>query len=195
MPDDKDPILPLDAQALLRDLHQRTAQRVYRLCLLHVRQHEVAEDLCQEVYVKVFLKLGQFRQEAQLDTWLYRVAVNTCLDYLRQQKRRARLERLWSFFRPQDEQDQIDRLSPAQVLEQADSRDILYAALDKLPEMQRNVFMLSKVEGLSLDEIVAVLGLTKPAVEALQHRAKTNLRKQISKMIGDLSQVLPDYNV
>ncbi len=195
MPDDKDPILPPDAHAELSALHQRTAQRVYRLCLLHVRQPEVAEELCQEVYVKVFLKWDQFRAEAARDTWLYRVAVNTCLDYLRQQKRRARLQRLWSFFRPQDEQDQIDRLSPAQVLEQADSRDILYAALDKLPEMQRNVFMLSKVEGLSLDEIVAVLGLTKPAVEALQHRAKTNLRKQISKMIGDLSQVLPDYNV
>lgn len=195
MPQAEDPILPLEAQALLRDLHQRTAAKVYRICFLHVRQHEVAEDLCQEVYVKVFLKLGQFRHEAQLDTWLYRVAVNTCLDYLRTQKRQDRLRRLWSILRPLHERDQVDRLSPAQLLEQGDSQEILYAALAELPENQRKVFMLSKVEGMGLDEIVAVMGMTKPAVEALQHRAKTNLRKHISKMIGDLSQVLPDYNV
>ncbi len=127
---------------------------VYRVCLRHTRNREDAEDLSQEIYVKVARSFTEFRAEANPKTWIYRIAVNHSLDFLRQRKRLRRLSE--SFAQLQDCEGvaspcALDRIAAEKVLQQLD-------------EESRRVLVMSAEQGLTHREIAGTLGLSRAAV-------------------------------
>lgn len=152
---------------------------IYNTCLSIVKNEEDAEDLAQEVFVQVYQSIHTFKGESKLSTWLYRIATTKSLDHERKKKRKKRFGFIKSIF-GEDAQVEVnppDFNHPGILLDKKEKATALFKAVDKLPENQRIAFILSKIEGLSYQEISEVMETTVSAVESLLHRAKNNLRK------------------
>ncbi|RYY93019.1 MAG: RNA polymerase sigma factor [Chitinophagaceae bacterium] len=161
-----------------RLLVEQYGDRVYNTALGLVHRPEDAEDIAQEVFIKVWEGIAAFKREAQLGTWIYRIAVTQALDFRRKQQRQKRGGLLVSLFsRHEDEPEPPDFHHPGVAAEQKENSALLFRAIRALPENQQAAFVLQKLEGLSQDEIAAVLETTVSSVESLLHRAKQNLRK------------------
>jgi RNA polymerase sigma-70 factor (ECF subfamily) len=163
----------------LVDLHQ---EKVRNTCYRYVQNREDADDLAQEVFIQVYESLRHFREEAELATWIYRIAVNKSLDFLRRQKRKKRFAWLVSLgdAEERDSRGLSAAGDPHSELEDAELKQILHAALGKLPENQQTAIILSKYQLLSNREIALIMDVTVSSVESLLHRAKANLQKVLS---------------
>jgi RNA polymerase sigma factor (sigma-70 family) len=171
-----------------RSLVTQYQNRVFNTCLGLLQQRQDAEDVTQEVFIKVFNSAGEFRGEAKLTTWLYRIATTACLDLLRSRQRKKRFAFVQSIFGMQGDDeigDDSGFCHPGMALENQERATVLFKALAGLSANQRTAFTLHKVEGLSYQEIGEVLKLSIPSVESLMHRAKQNLRASLSKYYED----------
>lgn len=170
-----------DPASDLRALLDRYQKRIRDICYRFVRDADDADDLVQEVFLKAFQSMKQFRHEADTATWLYRIAVNASLDFVRKSKRKKRFARLVGLGFP-DEQPEIDVPAPGdphQDLEERERKELLEWALGQLPENQRIAVILSKYEQLPIKEIAAIMDVTPSAVDALLQRAKHGLRQRL----------------
>jgi RNA polymerase sigma factor (sigma-70 family) len=171
-----------------QDLVDRYQDRVFNTSLGLLQNNEDAEDIAQEVFLKVYQTVRSFRGDAALGTWLYRITVTTSLDLLRSRKRKKRFAFVQSLFGTGEDEgatEQSPFAHPGVVLENKERAAVLFKALESLPENQRVAFTLHKVEGLSYEEISDVLKTSIPAVESLMHRAKANLRKILADYYTD----------
>lgn len=162
-------------------LHGRA---IYNTILSLVQNKEDAEDLSQEVFAAAFQSIGQFRGEAKLSTWLYRIAVTKALDYLRRRKRKKRFALVQSLFEPGSmrlAKDLPHFQHPGVLLGNRERAAILWQALDRLPEKQKAAFVLHHLEALPYAEIAGVMQVSLSAVESLLFRAKQNLQR----LLGD----------
>lgn len=168
-------------EAAFRELVETRQGLVYNTVLGLVQNAEDAEDVSQEVFIKVFESVRQFKGESAFTTWLYRVAVTTALEFLRKKKRKKRFAFLTSLFG--DDQNPLhdppDFVHPGVQLDNREKAKTLFQAIQKLPENQRIAFTLHKVEGLSYQEVSDVMATTVAAVESLIHRARQNLKKTL----------------
>ena len=170
-----------DAQAF-KTLIEKYKDVVMNTCYGFLRNKDDADDMAQEVFVEVYLSLHTFREEAKLSTWLYRIAVNKCLNQIKKNKRRRWIQSLQAAFVAQEGPREIvdeSLANPQANLEQQERARILQQAIDTLTENQRIAFTLSKYEELSHQKIAEVMGTTIPAVESLLNRAKKNLQKEL----------------
>ncbi len=162
----------------LVETHQ---ERVINTCLGFVPNMEDAEDICQEAFIEIFRSISKFRGDAKLSTWIYRVAVTKSLDHLKAKKRKKRISFLQSLVgvddKPIEVKDEFNH--PGVALENKERTKILYAAIDQLPDNQRTVYTLTKIEDMPYKEVAAVLEITLSAVESLMFRAKKNLQKTL----------------
>ncbi len=149
---------------------------VYNTCLGFLKHAEDAEDMAQEVFIEVFRSIKKFRGEANLKTWLYRIAVNKCLESIRKSNRQKRKGDTLSISNEMDVGNERF-YHPGVVLEQKERSAILFDAIGQLAEHQQAAFTLHKVEGLSYEEIAKILEKSVASVESLMHRAKSNLKK------------------
>ena len=159
------------------DLVLEYQDRVYHITLKMTGNEEDAFDLSQETFLKAFRSLKSFRGEASFGTWLYRMASNLCVDFLRKKKRRG-ASNLVSLDeeadgRPRELPDL--RYEPQNELERKETREKLRAGLRKLPEEQRLILVLRDVEGLSYQEIGDVLQLELGTVKSRIYRARARL--------------------
>ncbi len=161
-------------------LVERHQERLVHLCERLLGERDEALDACQEVFLKAFRHAARAEPRGQLFTWLYRIAVNHCLNRLRRRK----VVRFLSLGAagPQEEGDEPRELDPASsapdALAQLQSRERwrrTRRALNRLPESQRAVVVLAKFEGLTQKEIAASLGITEGAVESRLVRAMRQL--------------------
>jgi len=170
-------------EAAFRKIVELLQDRVYRTCYGFIRSPQEAEDTAQEVFIEVFNSIDDFREEAQLPTWVHRIAVTKSIEAIRRKRRKKRLAFLVPDRPEEAEQetvaDQSERGNPVAMLENAEREQILTRALDSLPDSQRVAFTLHKVEGLSHEEITKIMGNSLASVESLIHRAKTNLQKRL----------------
>jgi len=170
-------------EAAFKQLVNTHKDQVYNTCLGFLRNPHDAEDVAQEVFIKVYDSIGDFREEAKLSTWLYRIAVTKSLELIRYRKRQKRsgfFKALGSLFTEPDEAvDNSAYMHPGLTLENKERGAILFREIDKLTEKQRTAFTLQKVEGLSYQEVAEVMEITLPAVESLIYRAKENLKTQL----------------
>ena len=155
---------------------------VYNTVLGIVQHEEDAEDVSQEVFVQVFQSISSFKSESKLSTWIYRIATTKALDHLRKKKRKKRFAFVQSLFGMQEQEKELPATfnHPGIILDNKEKAAVLFKALEKLPEKQKVAFTLHKVEGLSYQEIGEVMQTTLPAIESLIHRAKGNLKKQLT---------------
>jgi RNA polymerase sigma-70 factor (ECF subfamily) len=182
---DHDDILLVDAvKSGDRDSFARLVTKyrasVIRICRGYVGSYEDAEDLAQEVFVELFRSISRFRGDSRFSTWLYRLAVNKSLNFLRYHKKRFRVYR--SSESP-GEESLINSPGEAEsdtAVVDSDHRRALREALDKLPDNQRTAFILNKYEELSYNDVAAVMDTTLSTVESLIFRARQNLQKYLS---------------
>lgn len=155
----------------LGELYRRYNRRVYSLCLRMVANTSEAEDLTQEVFIKLFYEAGTFRGESAFTTWLHRLTVNVVLMYLRKHKRR--FERPTENVEiPEQAVPGTERLGNVSALD----RVRLDRALAALPPGYRVVFVLFDVEGYTHDEIALLLGCSAGTSKSQLHKARTRLR-------------------
>jgi RNA polymerase sigma-70 factor (ECF subfamily) len=151
---------------------ERHRRHVYQVCYRFVGNHEDASDLAQDVFVRAFKGLHRFKGQSSLGTWLYRVAVNTCLN-------RAAVRQPES--RSLDEMEHVDRraVDPLQGLVTGERVDLIRRAIRQLPPRQRATLILRVYQDLSHEEIARVLGSSVGAAKANLFHALGNLKRLV----------------
>lgn len=152
---------------------------VFNLALQYTNNAEDAEEITQDVFIKVFEKWGTFRNESNLKTWVYRIAINQSLDFLKhkQRKKRIFIISLLGSESSHEENRLPDFDHPGILMEQDESLKILMQKIYRLPKNQKTVIILLKIEDLSQREVAQIMKLTEGAVESLFQRAKASLKK------------------
>lgn len=143
---------------------------------------EDAEDLSQEIFLEIIHSMKSFKQSSSLSTWIYRITVNKSLNMIKQQQRQKIIVRLESIFRQKTENGPGKSTEPSvsqERFEQQEKRELLHAAIHRLPENQRIAFILCKYDDQSYHQIADIMKIRLPAVESLIHRAKVNLQKHL----------------
>ncbi|MEP6712852.1 MAG: RNA polymerase sigma factor [Ferruginibacter sp.] len=149
---------------------------VFNTTLGIVQNEEDAEDITQEVFIQVYESINQFRGDAKLSTWIYRITISKALDFEKKKRRQKNGGLLKRIFNEKSEDEPAHFNHPGIVLDEKENAVVLFKALNKLPEKQRIAFILHKLEAQSYQEIAAVMKISLMAVESLQVRAKNNLR-------------------
>ncbi len=169
------------SETAFRKLVDDNVHQVTNLCYRFVQNRKDAEDLAQDTFTEVYFALSKFRGDSALSTWIHQIAVRKSLDHLRsqsRQKRKGYLTRLFTGDRDDHDDPGIDLPStsnPEEEVELAECRFVLQSALEKLPKNQHIAFVLSKMDGLSYEEIAQILETTVSSVTSLIHRAKKSL--------------------
>jgi RNA polymerase sigma-70 factor (ECF subfamily) len=174
------------------ELVLRHRAAIVNLTHRYLRNHADADDLAQEVFLKVYRARNRYRPEAKFTTWLYRVAVNTCLNEVRNRKRRVTwvASSLDGRFPGGDARNSgggslADRVPDERgdgPLESAESEELklrVREAVAELPERQRLAIVLNKFQGLGYEELADALEMTIPGVKSLLVRAREKVRKSI----------------
>jgi len=191
--------LDTDAQLMLRfkageveafeALFSRHSAALVGFAYRFVRNREAAEELAQEVFLRVHDAAPHYRPDAKFTTWLYRIATNICLNEVRRPRFRAGHQSLDSADDPDCRPVELADTAkpPADVLLQRRAvSDALRKALARLPQKQRAAFILNKYQELSYAEVAEVLGVTEKAVKSLIHRAKEGLASMLQPILTEL---------
>ena len=156
-------------ESAFETLYERHHRAVLNIAYRLLGDRDAAEDIAQEVFVKLYTSPGSYRPTARLSTWLYRVTHNACIDEIRKRKNRP-VELVPEVHSP--EASEPDELAEA-----------VRAAVAALPEKQRLAVVLQRYEELSYQEIAEVLGTSVPAVESLLFRARETLKTVLSQYL------------
>ena len=153
---------------------------VYHMALQTLGNREDAEDAAQDVFLKAYTSLKSFRGESKISVWLYRITNNVCIDMLRRRKETVSLsgnegEEAGEIELPDENSD------PAALAQRRDLQEHLAAALQHLPQDQREAFLLRAVAELSYDEIAQTLGLDLGTVKSRIFRARKKLCEILEK--------------
>jgi RNA polymerase sigma-70 factor, ECF subfamily len=159
--------------AAFQELVEKYKQKVFYMALDMTGNHHDAEDLSQEVFMKVFTAIKDFRGEAKLSSWLYRIAMNTCID-----KTRRKHLKLVDIDEKVYEQATSGK-NPEQLLQDRATQDQIEQALQKLPPRQRSIFVMRHYNELMLREIAEALGISEGTVKAQLFRAIQRLQKEL----------------
>ena len=162
--------------AAFEDLYRAHASRLYSLLARMTGSTEEAEDLLQDVFLTAHRKIGGFRGDSALGTWLYRMAVNHCLDFLR--GRHARMAKTTESL---DEADAAEPVAAMPIVPAAVSRIDLERAIARLPDGCRTAFVLHDVEGFEHHEIGTMLGISEGTSKSQVHKARVKLRAMLSE--------------
>jgi RNA polymerase sigma-70 factor (ECF subfamily) len=170
-------------EAAFKTIVELWQDMVYNTILGIVQNETDAEDLTQDVFIKVFESIGSFKGESKFSTWLYRIATTRALDLLRSKKRKKRFGFMKTLFGNEnlDEPQLTDFYHPGVETENKERSAVLMNAIRNLPENQKVAFTLHKLEGLSYQEISEVLNTTVSAVESLMSRARVNLKRDLEE--------------
>lgn len=158
-------------------------QKVFATCITFVPNKEDAEDIAQDVFVEVFNSIHKFKGDSKLSTWIYRITTNKCLEFIRKKNTKKRFAFLLSLTGNKIPLDSttyfIEMNHPGILLENKEKSETLFKAINLLPEAQKVVFTLSKVDGFSNQEICEITEKSLSSVEALMFRAKKNLQESL----------------
>ena len=156
------------------ELMRAHEDRVFGICMRMLRDRDAALDVTQETFITVFRKADKYKAEAAFSTWLYRVTMNTCYDYLRRTKRR-RADALPEGHDPEDPRA-LDQHGSVEV------RSDIEAALQAIPEEFRAAVVLVDLEGLAIDQTAEILGVPTGTVKSRVYRG----RRQLAELLGNL---------
>ncbi|WP_051979575.1 sigma-70 family RNA polymerase sigma factor [Edaphobacter aggregans] len=176
---------------LYHDLVRPYERSVYVMALSYMKNEADAEDVAQEAFVRAFRKLSSFRAESKFSTWLIGITTNEARTRLRRQAL-VRME-------PLDElPDEDKRISPAllrdwreipsEAVERDEVRVLIQRAVEQLPEIYRQVFLLRDVEELTISETAGALNISIPSVKVRLHRARMMLQKQLAPQLRTVNR-------
>jgi RNA polymerase sigma-70 factor, ECF subfamily len=160
-------------------LVERHRSMVYRVAYQFAGNHHDAEDIAQEVFIKVYRSLERFRQDAQLSSWMYRIVMNACIDH-----RRRHAPAGAAPFGDEAEQKMLntpeERPGPEDRAYAGELGQVLEFEIGRLPKGQRIVFVMRHHQGMKLCEIATALGLAEGTVKRQLHAAVHRLRQALS---------------
>ncbi|MBN2319384.1 MAG: RNA polymerase sigma factor [Acidobacteria bacterium] len=190
-----------DAQLMLRfkdgdteafdRLFVKHTRSIVNFAYRFVRNREIAEELAQEIFLKVYENAAGYRIQARFTSWLYKIATNVCLNEIRKPQFRIPHQSLHaSPFEGGSDEDRKFEFSttagPDKIFEQRDLSRIIKHALQQIPEKQRIAFILNKYQELSYSEVADVLDSSEKAVKSLIHRAKEALAERLKPLTAEL---------
>lgn len=169
-------------QIAFKELYDIFSTRVYNTLLSYTQNEEDAEELLQDVFVKVFHEAVKFRNDSSVSTWIYRIAVNRALDFKRSQQATKRKGFFYSLYKKDSgdiQYDQTDFVHPGVQMENQEDAKALFRAIETLPENQKTAFILTQLEDLNQTEAGEIMQVSRKAVESLLKQAKENLKKTL----------------
>jgi RNA polymerase sigma-70 factor (ECF subfamily) len=149
------------------EIHKAYWPKVYRQCMGYMNDHDAAKDIAQETFIKVWQQLPKFRNESSISTWIFRIAVNTCLRRLENDKRMPKSEF------PPEMAEEVTVSNEPQV-------QFLYQCISELPEVDRIIITL-ELEDLKQKEIAKIVGLSESNVRVRIHRIKEKLTRKFQE--------------
>jgi RNA polymerase sigma-70 factor, ECF subfamily len=191
----------LDAQLMLRfkdgdteafdRLFVKHTRGIVNFAYRFVRNREIAEELAQEVFLRVYENAAGYRIQARFTSWLYKIATNVCLNEIRKPQFRVPHQSMHASL-SDDGNDEDRKLefgtaaAPDKIFEQKDLSRIIGQALQQIPEKQRIAFILNKYQELSYSEVADVMDSSEKAVKSLIHRAKEALAERLRPFTKEL---------
>ncbi len=173
------------------EIYRTYGERILNLLYRFTPREQVARDLLQDVFIKVYEHIGTFENRSQIYTWIYRITVNHALNYLKRERRNV-----WFDFMDESVGELLTREKietagfgkddsprPDQIVEDQEREQLAKQAIDSLHPNYRIPFVLFKDEHLSYDEIAKVLSISHSAVETRIHRARKALIKKLGPII------------
>lgn len=158
-------------------------QKIFGTCISFIPNKEDAEDVAQEVFLEVFKSISKFKGDSKLSTWIYRITTNKCLEFIRKKntkKRFAFMQTIMGNEIPIDKTQYFTEINhPGILLENKEKSAIIFKAIHTLPESQRVIFTLAKIDGKSYQEIVEITGKSLSSVESVMFRAKKGLQQKL----------------
>ena len=153
-----------DKEAAFKKIYEGNSKKIYHLCLGYTGDDDAANDLLQETFLKVWQNLDKFRNQAMISTWIYRIAVNTCLTYLRSEKRQAKdeLTPLLADTKKEELSDKNEQVA------------LLYKCISKLEESER-IIITMVLDEVPYPEIAEVSGISEGNLRVKIHRIKQKL--------------------
>jgi len=162
-------------------LYNQYSVLVYNLALNYLQNIEDAEEITQDVFIQINNSLDKFQEKSSLKTWIYRITINKCLDYI---KHKNSQKRFFIFGKKSQNEFEISNASnfehPGILLENKEKSKLLFEIINELGDNQKTAFLLSKMDGLSNPEIAEIMKLSISSVESLVFRAKSTLKDKIS---------------
>lgn len=154
---------------------------VYNVALHYLQNIEDAEEVTQDVFIQVHQSLAQFQEKSSLKTWIYRIAINKSLDFL---KKKESKKHFFIFGKKSTNSIEIQNLTtfehPGILLENKENAALLFDVINSLKENQKTAFILSKIDGLSNPEIAQIMEVSISSVESLIFRAKNTLKEKLT---------------
>ena len=171
-------------QMAFREILERHQSKVFSIIYGIVRHRNDAEDIAQQVFTKVYFSIGGFDLRSSLLTWIYKITVNECYDYLRKQKVRRLV------YESDMSEEEARRLENAEVPanrrqaadEQLEKRDYILKLLMKVPEEERMLLIEKEVEGKTVEELSAQTGLNENTIKVKLFRARQKLIKAAGRL-------------
>lgn len=156
---------------------------VFNLALQYVQNKEDAEEITQDVFVKVYNNLSSFKNQSSLKTWVYRISINQSLDFIKAQKSQKRnfLSNIFSLNNEKIKFEPTNFNHPGIELEQKEAYQKIFDAINELSDNQKTVIILLKIEDKSQAETAEIMNLNIKALESLFQRAKKNLEILLTK--------------
>ena len=176
---------------LYHELIRPYERSVYVMALSYMKNEADAEDVAQEAFVRAFRKLSSFRAESKFSTWLISITINEARTRLRRQA----LVRMEPLDQLPDEDKGISpallrdwREIPSEVVEREEVRVLIQRAVEQLPEIYRQVFLLRDVEELTISETAEALNISIPSIKVRLHRARMMLQKQLAPQLRTVNR-------
>ena len=160
------------------ELYEQHAARLFNLAWRMAGTRADAEDLLQEIFLQAYRKLPDFRGDSAIGTWLYRLAMNRCLDHLKSRQSRAS-----GATSSLDEEFMPKELRSRPTDEPGPRKLDLERAISQLPEGARAAFVLHDVEGFQHQEIAQILGITEGTSKSQVHKARLKLRALLTATV------------
>lgn len=160
----------MNKNQVFQTLVKKYQSSIYSMAYHYTRDHGLAEDLSQEIFMKAFKNLHRFNGKSKISTWLYRIGVNSCIDWSRKQKNVVYLA---------DEGTEIlgEELSVEETVLADESKKQLHDIVASLPEIYRVVIMLYHFQNLTYKEISIVLDLPEKTIETRLYRARRKIKE------------------
>ncbi len=159
-------------------LLRRYQKLVYNLLFQMVRSHEIAADLTQDSFLKAFKSLRTFRRGANFKPWILRIATNSCLNYVRDNKQVSSLD---AMLEAEPALEPVSSVDVEREVELKISQQELFAALEQLSSRQRNIFVLRYQNDLSYDDIADISGESVSTVKSMLFRIRDKLRRILAE--------------
>ena len=176
---------------LYHELIRPYERSVYVMALSYMKNEADAEDVAQEAFIRAFRKLESFRAESKFSTWLISITINEARTRLRRQA----LVRIEPLDQLPDEDKSVSpallrdwREIPSEAVEREEVRDLIQLAVEQLPDIYREVFLLRDVEELTISETAEALNISVPSVKVRLHRARMMLQKQLAPRLRTVNR-------